>query len=153
MTSKVVQKSSAVKAMFLMLSAVSASSVDRMLGETYRRTMRWIQTKAENTLGKASTFCIWKLRSWALWIDITAFNHLSTWKEIQYLTCNTNCVDIWLTVTVFSVELLGVPEQSQCATLLHRERKQSIKVESQCWALLFNPILILPSPPTCSRSL
>lgn len=37
MTSKVVQESSAVKVTFLILSALSASSEDRMLGETCRK--------------------------------------------------------------------------------------------------------------------
>ena len=36
-TSKVVHKSSVLKVMFLILSALSASSVDRMLGETYHK--------------------------------------------------------------------------------------------------------------------
>lgn len=57
MTSNVVQRSSALKVTFFILSAVSASSVGRMLGETYRKNTKKTNWKRNNRT-KWRTLCI-----------------------------------------------------------------------------------------------
>lgn len=141
MTSKVVQKSSAPKVTLLILSAVSASSVDPMLGETYRKHNKRIKcipgptskTSKRETIKQSKHILHIKAQIISSPGSISPpSNHLSLWRGTQYLTCNTNCADIWL-AAMYAVcwlnilaSLSGVPERvwtKQNVLLNSAERK------------------------------